>query len=453
MKGWIELGIALAFVALLVFAALPVGQELIEVAGRNIPKGDLVADYTLGLAWALVLGGLLLLWPIPRAHKRTLAWLWAAKIVVTLGLMLVYEWSYGLDAYAYFAFGEPARYAALGPASGVEAPRLGAGTGLLYLLSNLHWRYLVADSYHAMKLSFAYVGLLGVYLFARAAMVFFGAHPAGASSIAERDRRLLFFIGLFPSTLQWSSILGKDPVTFTGVAAFCLGVLYGARGRLGLAAFWALSGGVLAAAFRPWLTLILLIPLVVFAVVLVRGVLGKALLGAAAVAAFVVSVTFFSDALGIRSVDDVVERSTVISNAFAQGGSAGESDLKTDNSPAKMLAFAPLGAFSALFRPLPGEVLNLFGVLAGLENLFMLWLVVLALRRGRGLLLKEPVLAWSVALVAVWAVIYGYVSFHNLGTGARFRLQIFPVFSCVALYLALPNRFAGAPSAAPRGER
>jgi hypothetical protein len=413
-----KIGIVLGGVMLLVLAALPLGHELVVTAGHYIPSRDLTGDYVRGVLWAAALGLTLLLWPVSTPDKRALLWLWAAKVEMALGVMLVYEWSYGLDAYTYYFVGQPAVY--------VDEPLVyGRGTEIMYWLSHLQWEYLVAESYHAMKVSFGYVGLLGAFLFYRAAATYLRSH----------DQRILFLIGLFPSTLQWSGILGKDPLSFLGMGAYAYGVVLVWRGRLRYGVLLAALGIFGAAATRPWMLLIMLAPLGVFALNAFKGAGVKIVVALLSFAAFMVALFLFSDRLQIASMDDVVQKTELISQSFATGGSANESELAKENSPSKMLAFAPIGAFSALFRPLPGEVLNVFGLLASLENLVLLLWSIRAVRRSKWRDLADPIIGWAVSLVLIWSVVYGFVSFHNLGTGARFRLQIIAIFVCLVSYL------------------
>jgi hypothetical protein len=100
-----------------------------------------------------------------------------------------------------------------------------------------------------------------------------------------------------------------------------------------------------------------------------------------------------------------------------------------------MIKFAPVGMFTALFRPLPGEILNPFGLFAGLENLLMLWLLVAAIRKEGMAIFKEPIVTWAVSLVMVWSFLYGFISYQNLGSAARFKLQILPVLFSLSVYL------------------
>jgi hypothetical protein len=416
--AWLKLSIVVTAGLVLAMLAFPFGQTWIEVAGHHLPKGNVVVDYAWGVAWALLLGSTLLLWPVSLRVKRQLIWLWTLKCVVALGLMLVYEWNYGLDAFSYFWLGQPGLYDDNGLA-------FGQGTEIMRAISNLHWRYLIADSYHAMKLTFAYVGFIGAYFFYRGTALAFG----------RDDLRLLWLLVCIPSVLQWSSILGKDPIVFCGIGIYAYGVVRFQRKEAPSALFYALLGGVLAAATRPWLALILVAPLLSFIWLRVKRPAVKLALPFVAAAAIFFALGFFSDRLQVASIDDAVTRTELLSQGFSTGGSANTSALSEQNSLEKMIAFAPVGAFTALYRPLPGEVLNVFGVLAGLENLALLWLTALAFKRGRARDLQEPLVLWALTLVLVWAFVYGFVSFHNMGGGARFRLQIMPVFVCLLLYL------------------
>ncbi len=66
-----------------------------------------------------------------------------------------------------------------------------------------------------MKLDVAMAGLAGVYIFYRAAVLFLG----------REDMRILLVLGLTPSILFWSSILGKDPIVMLGMAVYSYGAV------------------------------------------------------------------------------------------------------------------------------------------------------------------------------------------------------------------------------------
>jgi hypothetical protein len=47
---------------------------------------------------------------------------------------------------------------------------------------------------------------------------------------------------------------------------------------------------------------------------------------------------------------------------------------------------------------------------------------------------EEPLLLWGVLFVVVWATIYGFVSYQNMGSAARFKLQVLPVMLGLIFY-------------------
>ncbi|HEV2245353.1 MAG TPA: hypothetical protein VGW37_01755, partial [Terriglobia bacterium] len=84
--------------------------------GRNIPQPDIVSDYVRGWIWALGLA--LFLAVLPLKDGGPLLKLWLVKAAVDLGLMLIYEWHYPLDAYWYFRMGVWAQHGSLLPVLG-----------------------------------------------------------------------------------------------------------------------------------------------------------------------------------------------------------------------------------------------------------------------------------------------------------------------------------------------
>jgi hypothetical protein len=115
-----------------------------------------------------------------------------------------------------------------------------------------------------------------------------------------------------------------------------------------------------------------------------------------------------------------------MSKSWARGGSTLGSPGFT--TLAGMFTFSPMGMFTALFRPLPGEVFNAFGLVAGLENALLLALCIRAFRKVKFRGIREN-LCWSFAfaLILTWAFFYGFISYQNLGSAVRFKLQILPV--------------------------
>jgi hypothetical protein len=405
---------AFGVTALLVF----VFSDLIVAAGRYIPQQNMLLDYVLGGIWAMILGLSIVLWPAPAKDKKYLLWGWLAKCVMTLGFMLLYEYHYELDSFGYW-------WGSTHPWWDWDGLRLGSGSINIRQLTYLHAQ-VFPNSFHWLKVSFSMVGYLGIYLCYRAAVRLLG----------RDDIRIFLALVLYPSILFWSSTLGKDPIVLFGIAVYLYGVSsWYATGKapyllLSLLGIWETMF------FRIWMGPILLAPMGVFLFARIRGNISRVFLIAIVAVAFFFAAGRFSTQFNIESSQDLI--TSIDANAHNSGwqGGSGEEIQAGFSSPAKVIAFLPYGAFTALFRPLPGEVLNPFGILAGLENLVLLWLLARAIRRSRVRELFDPRLMWTISLILTWSSVYGFISVQNLGAAVRFRLQILPVLLLVLLYLS-----------------
>lgn len=409
-KSWIY--VLTAIFAIGIGLAASSFLDIVVALGHYIPQEDVATDYFIGLVWAITLGVSILAWPVSSKDKIGLLVVWLVKSLVTLGFMLLYEYNYGLDAYGYFDGTRQSYFAWEGM----------SGTKNISILAWLHHQVLPA-SYHAMKVSFAMVGLVAIYIFYRAAVIF----------MKRENKRVFYIFALFPSILFWSSILGKEPIILLGISIYVYGVVgLGRLKRLRYLLVIAL-GVILTALIRSWLVPILLAPLVIFVLQGMQGKVSKMTLIAIVFVVFLLSFSQFMNMFGLKTTEDLIATTNRISRGAAFGGSAQEAPEFT--SIGSMVAFVPIGAFTALFRPLPGDVLNPFGLLAGLENVVLLVLLLRAIKRTRREELKEPLVMWAILLVIIWATVYGFVSYQNLGTAVRWRLQILPVLLGLLLYL------------------
>ena len=419
--------LALGFIA----ANLPYWAEFF---GRQITQSGMRSDYFFGLVWACVLGLTILFWPVPSSDRRVLLLLWLAKSCVTLGVMLLYEGQYGkyLDSIAYFIQS--------GQAENIKwSEFLGSGgTQFIVRLCALQ-NFFLPYSYHALKVSFAMVGMVGIYVFYRGVVRFLG----------REDWRVLFALGFLPSILFWSSILGKDPVVLFALGLYAYGVIGWYRTRRWTFVLVFIIGLGLAALVRMWLVPIFTAPLAVFAMHEQRGKPRKAIMFVLVMAGFWFGVRRTTEHFNVETAQDLVGQTHRLSRRWAMGGSA--ETLPEINSVQDMVRLAPTVIFTALFRPLPGEIPHSFGWLAGTEDLALLLLLALAVfRLGRFWDdLKEPVVLWAGFLVLGWASVYGFVSFQNLGTAVRYRLQVMPFLWGLLLYLNRPRR--AEPLGAARG--
>jgi hypothetical protein len=382
---------------------------------------DMGADYRDGVITALVLLVLINTWPIPSAHRRILMLLWLVRIGVTLGVMLAFEAGYVLDAKAYYLGGLSLN----DPAALLE---FGEGTDNIRALVGL--LSYITDSYSAQKVIFSYVGLIAVYIFFRAAAV----------CLDQEKIVTLYALGLMPSLMFWSSILGKDPIVLLGIAIYC----YGAaslivRQKVSMLVYVAV-GLFIASSIRTWLGIIFITPVIVTYVMVGRSpVVMKVIFLLIAIPGFLVTLQSFSGSFNLESTQDLVTTTDQIATSWAHGGSAQRIEGGF-SSIWSMIAFMPSGSFTALFRPLPFEIMNPFGIMAGLENAFILSLFVIGLmRRGFGWI-RHPILFWALATLVIWSAAYGFASYQNLGTAFRFRAQVAPILLLLGLYLTYEHR-------------
>jgi hypothetical protein len=377
---------------------------------------DVTSDYASGVIAALLLLALIQLWPIPAAHRAALTLLWLVRIGVALGFMLAYEAYYGLDAHMYYqsgkALNDPLAWASFG-----------SGTSNIIAIVSLLTS--VAESYSAIKVIFSYAGLLAVYVFYRTAVMCLG----------RENIAVLYAIGLLPSLLFWTPILGKDPIVLLGIAIYC----YGAAGmivrqKMSMLVF-VVIGLLIASSIRIWLGMIFATPLITTYVLSSRSpMVTKLLFILIAAPGFLIALQGFSQQFSLETTQDLITTTQSISTGWARGGSAQQIEGGF-TSIGSMIAFMPLGSFTALFRPLPFEVLNPFGMLAGAENDYILALIVIGLMRNGFGWIRQPILLWAVSAVVVWGTVYGFASYQNLGSAFRFRAQIAPILLLFGLYL------------------
>jgi hypothetical protein len=394
---------------------------LASALGINIPSPDIQADYAKGVIWAVFVGATIALWPVDRDERLALGVIWLLKCCVALGFMLFFEArSEVLDAYDYFADSrhESFDWSTLG---------LGSGRSIVIALAWLHSHWLI-ESFHAAKMTFAMIGLVAVFVFYRAACI----------ALGTRRIALLYAIALFPSVLFWSSILGKDPIALLGLAIFSYGVVGWLRTGRGRSLAIAGVGLAIASAIRLWLGPICAVPVLLVGLRAVRQWRYRFALLAVGAVIIIGLVKLLRDYFALDTLAESLQAIGAFSTAWAVGGS-GRLVLTDLSNPVELIKFLPIGFVTALFRPFPGEVMNAFGLLAGLENLVIVSLVVLAVVRTRWRELRDPVIAWAILFIVLWAVAYAPISHQNLGTASRFRLQVLPTMLALIFYLGRPR--------------
>lgn len=382
--------------------------------GRSLWKEDLSLDYVIALIWALALSFLVPFF-VQRPNERyALLMLWIAKCVVTLFFALYYERFYPhFDARSFFING-------LNLEEPLQQFRFGLGTtNVVALVSLLNEKLPVFGSYHGLKVIFSFFGFLGVWF-----------TYLGICKLLERRNIVwLLAVGFFPSILFWSSILGKDPIQYFGIALCFYGFASWLKNDRSLRALLSIALGlIISMSIRIWAGPILIAPFLLALLwqTLVQKKFSFASLGLLTISLIAALLAFDAtrQRFKVEALSEVVEATNDVSRGWQHGGSAQQ--VPEFHGYADMLSFAPKGMIAALFRPLPGEINNPFGLLAGLENLLILILFMLGTWKMLQSFNQANIKIWLYGTILFWALVYGFISYQNLGSAARFRLQILP---------------------------
>ena len=409
--------IAIFLCTLGMIAFLPSLSDFVVKSGNHFGYAgdDLEVDYVLGILWAVILFLSIFFWPVPPEDRKALLLIWPVKAFIALVLMLAYEYQYALDPDGYYTN-------AISPQFIFDGLVFGNGT---FTIQNLTWLHLqiVPGSYHGAKVGFSMLSLVGIYVYYRAAVIF----------LERKDLRILYVLAFFPSILFWSSILGKDPVTLFGISIYVYGVVAFYCFKKPKYLITLVAGVIIVSLLRMTLGVIMMVPLSVLIIVGKTSLKQRLLIiSVFALSLFMVLSKLQGD-LNILVVNDLFDFQNYAIGAFAGGGSTIQAN-RISGFGGTIIGL-PLAIFTALFRPMFWEAKNLFSFLQSLDNLFLFLLLFVAIKRTKWRELADPLLLWAVVLILLWAALYGLVVF-NLGTLARYKLQILPVFLGVLLYLS-----------------
>jgi hypothetical protein len=219
-----------------------------------------------------------------------------------------------------------------------------------------------------------------------------------------------------------------------GVGLYALGAVHWTRGDHLRGSTLLLVGIGVAMTIRFWMVPIMLLPAVPLLVP--RAVhpvarTGLLLVGVAAVALIARS---FARELQVAGLVDLLTAAGNTPGAWA-GGSSQRLPASVA-TPAGFAAFLPLGAFTALFRPLLFEAHNAFALLAGVESAGLLLLLAIGVVRFRREALQDRMVRWALSFLVCWSALYSVLSYQNLGAAVRFRSQVLPILLLLLLHLA-----------------
>ena len=393
--------------------------NFIITSGHLIPQEDMGGDYLVAVITAAILGFSILFWPISKTHKQDLLLVWIIRSILTLGLLVTFESSHYQDAYWYF-------YDAINETRitrNITTRDYQGGHFFVLLLTAL--LKIAPDSYHGLKVLLSMMGMLALYICYRCAALLLG----------KEDRTIFYFLSLFPSLLFWSSVIDKGVVIILGMSIYAYGIINWHKTKKATA-FFSIIGGILLMSFlRVWMGAIAAAPLVIFFLVSDIKFLKKMLLFLLSLVGLYFLGKHFFNTFAVGSLEEAFIFLEAKSRSWTYTSGSGKTEDFHIKSWEDIFAFLPLGVFTALFRPFPWELPNLLGILAGLENIFLLLLLSIGFLKTRWRDLKNPIVIWLVLLILTWACVFCFLSYQNFGTAIRYRAQIQPILLILIVYL------------------
>ncbi len=290
-------------------------------------------------------------------------------------------------------------------------------------------------SYLVTTVMLASVAYIGVW---RCFRMFVGYYP---SQMGKFAMAFLFV----PSVIFWGSGVGKDTFTFSGTCFFVYAVdqWFFKKNRN----FSTLFGGIMSAALviyiKPYIFMALLPSMLLWVlysrITNIRNTLIKFVVVPfgffVLVASTIAILSGLGDKLGKFSLDNAVSTAMVTNSDMTRNAdySANYFDIgPMDGTWSGLLSKAPTAVFAALFRPRLDEARNPVMLISGLENAWLLWLVISCILRARIVFLPRFIFGNPIVLMCLsFAVVFGFVigiSTPNFGALVRFKIPMLPFF-------------------------
>jgi hypothetical protein len=259
------------------------------------------------------------------------------------------------------------------------------------------------------------------------------------------EQRLIFCCMLVPSVVFWSTVLLKEAIAVIGLFFAIAAWQRFISGERGLLVWLGLAAGgailivtkayifpALAAGLAVWYLLQALNARqekVVFKVWHMVAAAGFVLLALAGIG-------LMMPEFALENLEDNLAREQVIGVREAGGSTY---SLSPDVGSASQLLLAPVGLFTALFRPLLFESASVLILISAVEMTFFAVYTGLALYRTgwKGTLAQwvgRPFLGFCVVFVLLFGTGVGLAT-TNLGTLARYRMPLIPFFAMLLVTL------------------
>ncbi len=336
---------------------------------------------------------------------------WAVKVVVTLFLMLFYESHYGLDSFTYFHRGVNFDIKILERYWGEES-------GTTYLIQFVHYlTYILGDSYYTIKVFFSFIGFLGLIFFYKTYK-----YISYKNKTFHPNDKFIYVLFLFPSILLWSSTLGKDPLNLFFVSIFIYGFIR-LDEKFSVKNISLIAISLICLFYlRIWWVAIMLLPVIMYGVLYPNKRILPIIVVLSPVALYVVLQVF--EARSIQSMSDIFSQMTYLSEAFTLRGGSNLKPVEINGMYDYLIQYVP-NLFTALYRPMIWEASSIFALLSAIENTVILYFsfkYIIYIFSS-----KIKYLPYLVFVIIIWSIPYSILSSANLGTGARFKLQVLPL--------------------------
>lgn len=283
------------------------------------------------------------------------------------------------------------------------------GTVAVYYFTSIFSVYLDM-SFLGCFLVFNLIGYLGMAAF---------AGSLREVSVGKSNAIILLatFIPLLPGVSFWSSMIGKDAISFLGAGLLCWSSL-DLRRRFAAFAIAA----ILFTLVRPYIGSIILVSFTISILIFGRiGLINRMLILLMSVPAafFIISYTLDVLQLGYStSTSDIGEFVEGRQTANMEGGSS--IDIANMSIPLRLLSY--------LYRPLFVDANGILGAIASSENLALLGLSIAALFKLRFRIEQFSSIAQSFLVVycfSSWIVLANTTA--NLGLASRQKWMILPI--------------------------
>jgi 4-amino-4-deoxy-L-arabinose transferase-like glycosyltransferase len=310
-----------------------------------------------------------------------------------------------------------------------------------YFYINAVFFYVFGQSELPLKLTNALLGALtGRY-------IYFIARELFGAAVA---RRSALYAAFFPSLMLWSAVNIRDVWVILLILFVSWKSLQVVKGR-SVTALVAVVGAVYALTFlRDYLFFVVALPPLVAFLIGGRGNLGRNFL-VSLLAGLGLVVLFHQGAVSERAVSHLsLEAMSRVRQDMATGGSAFHDNVDI-STPAKALAFLPLGIAYFLFSPFPWQLTSTLKLFSLPEMLLIYALAPAMLRGLRHAVRTRFREALQVLLLTALLTVSYALGEGNVGTLYRHRAQAMPfylMFAAVGLEL---RRVAARAGDAPAG--